>query len=248
MRIATWNVQRPKARSWKKVPALASCLRRIAADVWVLTETNSVLSPGTGYAPVSSTGSDRQQEAGESWVTIWSRLPVLAQEPTADPVRAVCAVLRQPSGRPLIVYGTVLPWLGSPWRTYPASGGTAFEAALRVQVADWLRLRRAYPDAALCLAGDLNQDLQARYYYGPEPTRGALRTAIQSAGLVPVTEGEHDPVWLRTNGARASIDHICLCEWLMPRLRRPAQIWPDGVSPDASLSDHFGVWIDLAAA
>jgi endonuclease/exonuclease/phosphatase family metal-dependent hydrolase len=245
IRIATWNVERPKAASHMKVPRLAASLRDIDADVWILTETHTSLTPGADYRPVSSTGSDRKQEAGESWVTIWSRLEVLAMPQTVDPVRTACALLRMNGGRTLLVYGTVLPWLGSSWREHPATDGKAFAAALDAQRSDWLRIRSQHPDAELCVAGDLNQDLQQLHYYGSTAGRSALREALSISELTCVTAGDRDPVSLMTGATAAAIDHICLSE----KLHRGAPIavgaWPERETPDRTLSDHFGLWADL---
>jgi hypothetical protein len=57
-----------------------------------------------------------------------------------------------PYGAPLIVYGTVLPWLGSKWRGIASAGGAAFSAALETQVADWKGLTNSHPDHDLVVA------------------------------------------------------------------------------------------------
>ena len=40
LRIATWNVERPKPRGWKVPPAQLRRMAEVEADVWVLTETH----------------------------------------------------------------------------------------------------------------------------------------------------------------------------------------------------------------
>lgn len=40
MRIATWNLERPKRRQVAKCDQVREWLRRIDADVWVLTEAH----------------------------------------------------------------------------------------------------------------------------------------------------------------------------------------------------------------
>lgn len=49
---------------------------------------------------------------------------------TADEQRTAAARVTPESGAPFIVYGSVLPWVGSPWREHPSAGGAAFRAAL----------------------------------------------------------------------------------------------------------------------
>jgi endonuclease/exonuclease/phosphatase family metal-dependent hydrolase len=247
-RIATWNVERPKADSHTKLPRLTASMREIDADVWILTETHANLTPGANYHPVSSAGYDRTQQAGESWVTIWSRLKVLATPRTVDPVRTACAVVRLSSGRELVVYGTVLPWLGSSWRDFPPTGGKAFAAALDAQRSDWKQIRSEYPDAELCVAGDLNQDLQDRHYYGSTANRSALRESLAQEMLTCVTAGDRDPVSLITGTNGAAIDHILLSEGLHRGAPVTVGAWPQRDTPDRTLSDHYGLWADLIDA
>src|SRR5688500_14052846 len=108
MRIATWNLQRPANGGSSRALRLLERIKAIDADVWVLTETHEAISPGDGYRAVSTTGSDRDQAAGERWTMIWSRLPIVGVETTCDPVRTVCARIAVDAGRTLLVYGTVL--------------------------------------------------------------------------------------------------------------------------------------------
>jgi endonuclease/exonuclease/phosphatase family metal-dependent hydrolase len=222
-------------------------MRDVDADIWILTETHDSISPGPEYAYVSSSGCDRIQAEGESWVTIWSRLPVIETSPTSDEIRTACAIVRTKSGGTLVVHGTVLPWLGSAWRTHESSAGTAFGAALDTQLADWQRLREEHPDAEHCVAGDMNQDLQDRHYYGSAINRSALQAAFARVKLTCVTAGTLDPVSKITGGAHAAIDHICLSDRLA-RGTSSVGAWPDRAAPDPKLSDHFGLWADVGVA
>lgn len=244
MRIATWNLERPKERSHTKVPALRAQLRDVDADVWVLTETHDVVSPGPNYGAVTTCGSDREQMPGERWVSIWSRLGSHEQLPTTDAVRTCCARVQTTAGKDLLVYGTVLPWTGSMWHAIAGAGGAAYLAALEVQAADWRRLRAEYPHADFCLAGDLNQDLQEAWHYGSARQRSQLLEALASAGLTPVTAKERDPVWKQTHGARASVDHVCLSNRLAALASEP-EAWPVAQAPKRHLSDHFGVVVSV---
>ena len=228
-----------------RLEALSEWLRRIEADIWVLTESSMLLSPGDGYQAVTSRGTDRDGEADERWVTIWSRLPVVEELATADPVRTACVRLAQPGGGSLVVYGSVLPWLGSKWREHAATDGQAFAAALAAQAGDWRRIRSEHAGAELCVAGDLNQDLRGRHYYGSGEGRTALARELEDCELLCITGGERDPVDRLTGGERASIDHICFSKNLAQRATAPSS-WPEGSAPAPALSDHFGVWVDVA--
>src|SRR5664280_1921694 len=126
LKIATWNLARVLPKQAARIAKIVRWLDRVDADVWVLTETHNSVSPGPGYSAASTRYPDRPGEPGERWVTIWSRLPIEPLPPARDPARTVAALVQPPHGAPLVVYGTVLPWLGSPWRDFPADDGMAF--------------------------------------------------------------------------------------------------------------------------
>ena len=241
MRIATWNVQRPT--SGRKRARQQEWLDRINADIWVLTETHEALQPSPRHQSVVTTESDPSQQHGEAWVAIWSRYPIRALESTSDPGRAVAAMVSLPTGE-LLVYGTVLPWLGSAWGQ-PASTTAAFVRALEAQRADWLQRRDQHPSAEMCVAGDLNQDLASRHYYGSSTNRDALNASLRDAGLHGVTGGSDDPVFAQSGGSHASIDHIALSSHLSERVEQRG-CWPEAASALPELSDHFGVFVDIS--
>lgn len=164
--------------------------------------------------------------------------------PTRDEERTACARVIMPDGRPLHVYGTVLPWL-SDRRRLPLTGTAAFLAALAEQAADWCRLRDTHLDAALCVVGDLNQDLRAAgHYYGSSAGRAALRAALACAGLTCLTGGDGDPV-ARLGGGRASIDHVCVAGLSVAGRDDAISAWPAPEHIGRRLSDHHGVVVAL---
>ena len=171
MKIATWNLQRPLLSNRRRQERIHEHLKRVDADIWVLTETHDVVIPGEDFKASSTEGFDRPSEPGERWVTIWSRFPAEPLSPTSDPVRSVAVRIAPPHGARIVVYGTVLPWLGSSWRGFPATNGQAFAAALEVQRTDWQQIRLAHPDHGLVVAGDFNQDLSSEHYYGSSANR-----------------------------------------------------------------------------
>lgn len=240
MRIATWNLERPTPRQVRRRARLDQWLTEIYADVWVLTETHDCVSPGDAFACVCTEETDRPGEPGERWTAIWSRHPIERVPLSNDPARCVAALVRPPHRVPLVVYGTVLPWRGSTWRGTTSKGAAAFKAALEGQLADWLKLRQMFPDAVLCVAGDFNQDLSDRHYYWSLEAKAALRQALATAGLVCTTADPHDPVRARAP-ERASIDHVCVTEGTFAN----HVVWPAGDSPTKSVSDHFGVAVDV---
>ncbi len=240
MKIATWNLARVLPKNAARHAAILDWLHRINADIWVLAETHDSVSPGSGYTSASTGEPDRPGTPGERWTTIWSRFPMEILPPTRDPARAVAALVTPPNGAPMVVYGTVLPWLGSSWQGVPAADGMAFAAALKTQLADWTDLRRQYPEADLCVLGDLNQDLSDRHYYGSRRNRVALRNALHAVGLTALTADPGDPV-RATVPTHASIDHICVPSAMAARMSTRPEVWPPGAAPDRHLSDHFGV-------
>lgn len=44
MKIATWNLDRPRRGGWKKNPIIQEQIDEINADIWILTETNRVIN------------------------------------------------------------------------------------------------------------------------------------------------------------------------------------------------------------
>ena len=246
MKVATWNLERPLPSNGRRVARIVEEIGRVGADIWVLTETHDVVSPGTSYSCVSTTGMDHPGEPGERWVTIWSHYGIEPLNETSDPMRAVAARVVPPVGPPLIVYGTVLPWLGSPWRHVVASRGQAFAAALEAQASDWRRLRALYSDHDFLLAGDFNQDLANTHYYGSRSNRRALQDALNGASLVALSAGDNDPV-RRDSPPCACIDHICLSD---ASLWKPGELcrWPAAATPNPGLSDHFGIEVTFELA
>lgn len=239
VKLATWNLRRPSPNSPARCAAITDWITRVNADVWVLTETDDSISPGPEFSSVSTAATDRPGRPSERWTTIWCRWPIERLAETSDPARAVAARIQPPIGPPLVVYGTVLPWLGSPWQDHPSARGLAFSAALAAQRSDWDELRQKFPEADLCVLGDLNQDLSRRHYYGSALGHRALRAALSSVALTPLTADPNDPV-RSLDPIRASIDHICVPA-TSTRMTNPLlQAWPPNAAMLRGLSDHFG--------
>jgi endonuclease/exonuclease/phosphatase family metal-dependent hydrolase len=246
VRIATWNLERPLQRESRRRREISDWLHRIDADIWVLTETTRLVQPGPEFEGTSTEVTDRVQEPHENWTTIWSRFPLRRLGETRDPARAVSALISVPAGPPIIVYGTVLPWLGSRWGKEGRVG--AFRRALDAQSADWADLRATHPQLEFCVAGDLNQNLGDRHYYGSKRNRAALESHLRQLELRCLSAGADDPVARASAGRRASIDHICVSPGLAGRCRSQSGCWPLGAEPDRGISDHFGFFIDIENA
>lgn len=229
MRIGTWNVEYAYIN---RLDGLRSVLASNQADIWVLTETHDhLVPPGLGHVAHSAprqTGFPPGMRQGSRWVSIWSRYPILHPIATVDKDnRTVAALIDAPCGR-VLVYGTVLPW--------PASSPT-FAEAVAEQAAEWLNLRRAYPEAALCVAGDLNTDFDKSNTFPGRAGVEALEEAMRACGLMCATNPQNIPNgWL----AKPPIDHVLLPDDCPAKVTGAWQgITTDGVK----LTDHSGLLI-----
>jgi endonuclease/exonuclease/phosphatase family metal-dependent hydrolase len=245
VKLATWNLERPTELRGLRKQRIQRVLSEINADIWVLTESVRTLPALSGFHAEHTHGADRPAEPDECWASVWSRYPIVERFTTSDPTRSVAIRVESPLG-PLVVYATVLPWLGSPWREHPSADGVAFAAAVSSQLRDWQTLARDNSDAELIVAGDLNQDLSPKHYYGSRRNQRCLKNALEAAGLLALTAGEADPVPRHAPG-RASIDHICAPIRATHWHSATRSSWPERPEPDSRLSDHFGVWIDVPA-
>ena len=241
IRIATWNLARAKPRTSARLSAIHDHMAQVNADVWVLTETWQAIAPSADHKLIahSQAAPDRESSDGEVWTTIWSSWEAESIPLTAEPERTAAACIATPDNQKLICYGTVLPWL-SDQRQFPITGAAAFQASLAAQSSEWAALRSRFPDAGLLIAGDFNQDLAQKHYYGSLAGKAALQEALAAHSLSCLTAGRNDPL-LDRPGNRANIDHICASH----EYSCIAQgAWPAGELP-RSLSDHYGVWVEL---
>ncbi len=240
MKLATWNVERPVAA--RRRVAIRAEIDKVGADLLVLTEAHDGLPTSYAHAVSSAPGRDSNQKARHRWVTICSHSR-LERIHTTDKQRTAAARVFPNTSDPFIVFGTVLPWLGSTWEDFPSAGGVAFQKALDVQAADWRRIKTDHLRDEFFILGDLNQDLVSPRYYGSRANRTALETALSDAGMVVLTGGTNDPV-RRDSPPHASIDHICARSDSAWRAEAPMR-WPSESDPVKGLSDHFGISVEL---
>lgn len=243
MILANWNLNHA-TESWRQA-AIRSKLKDINADIFVLTETRDSISPGQAFTCAASSTRSKTLKEGESWVEIWSRMPVVKKQlPTTDSEFSAAATISLPDGTPLVVFGTVLPWRGYKWKDHPSSGSVAYEAALGVQRRDWQRLERE-EGGSLCVVGDFNQDLSHKHFYWSRRGYELLHATLDKCRLIATTGDPIDPVRKLTNGAEACIDHICVSQIIAGRQVGVSHSWSPEIDGTV-LSDHPGVWIELA--
>ncbi len=216
-------------------------MRSIAADVWVLTETDERLLPDDHMTAIISDTPERAHRTGERWVAIWTRGCHAVKVTTADPVRTACARLSWPAGRSLLIYGTVLPWRADR-RHHPLRGADAFCHALAEQSREWRSLRQTFPDHILCVVGDFNQETERPCRVGTARGLQALEQALVDNQMVCLSGGSGDPLKRRTAGARGTIDHICVPASATSAIAAGPHCWPDTLR---GLTDHFGTSVDL---
>lgn len=239
LRIGTWNVE--YGRGAERNRARFDLLSSWRADVWVLTETHDDLDLSGGHTAIHS--EQRYSTPGGRWTTIWTSLPVIERLSTVDPRRCVGVRLDAGDAGELIVYGTVLPWRGDtgPDETHPARGWDEFRRVAPEQGQEWASLRDRYPLATLVVAGDLNQDLGGRHYYGTKVCRALLSAQMANANLTCLTttdsfdQGvlEHPP-----------IDHVYASPGRDTSFTTKVHGW-NNVADGVRLSDHGGTLVSF---
>ncbi len=238
LKIANWNLERilPKQR---RAERLKNEISKIEADILILTETHKNVGPEKFK---SVTSIDREE--GECWAAIWSTFPIAPlNDFVSDTERCTAAKVIHPQYGELIIYATVLPWVGSTWHNYTWNKGEAYMAALETYQKDWENLQLAYPDAMHIIVGDFNQSLVDFPYYGSKLIRSKLEEVIKECDMTIVTAGKNDPI-ARDSKPHACIDHICISTSKIKQITS-TQRWPNKDKPDKKLSDHFGVIVEI---
>lgn len=243
MRIATWNLERPSLRSWKRLPRQRERMATIDADIWALTETRASISPDDGYYGLHAPPHPaRRPDADERWVSIWSRWPLRPTGLPPDPRGAVSAIIDSPDGE-LLVYGTVLPWADEKGDDGQATMWQVHYEQIQRQAQEWQTLRSMHPDTPLIVAGDFNQDRDGSGWYGTRHGRDLLTKALHEADLVCATAED-----VVANGKlRGShlVDHIAICHRWASGYGLSVNCWEKTDQDGTILSDHPTVAIDL---
>ncbi|XLZ69491.1 endonuclease/exonuclease/phosphatase family protein [Massilia sp. SR12] len=240
MRIATWNLERPKLNGHIKNARRIEKIKEINADLWVLTETHSVIALD-GYTCLAAPHQPGYHTNGESFATIWSRWPIRRAVPTFDPYFAVCAEVISPAG-PMLVFGTVITYANDRGLDGNARRWEEHRKSISSHAADWLRLRAEFPSHLLCVAGDFNQSRDGTGWYEDADSVAKLSFALDQSSLKCVSELD-----MRANGlSRATIDHICISRSLANDVRAIGA-WEGSARDGFRMSDHNGVFIDLDA-
>ena len=76
MRIATWNIERPKNDTSPSSQRVLAKLREVAADIWILTESHDAIVPDPDFHALSTPtvpAAPIHHDEGEHKTTIWTR-------------------------------------------------------------------------------------------------------------------------------------------------------------------------------
>ena len=244
LRVATWNLDRPGVKTKYRLQPQLEMLASIKADILVLTETHESAKPGGYDHHVSAEPDLRYHKSGESYVTIWSRYPLTPIPAAAeDHCFTVCAEIQAPPDiGPIIVYGTIL--------TYHADGvsegdraWSRHRAAVTCQVAEWEAMSLKYPNHLRIIAGDFNENLDGKRWYGVKDAKEAITKGLDRAGMNCPTAA---PSLLLINNhgilSRSTVDHICVSD--SNAKVAGVRAW-EGTQAGMALSDHNGILVDL---
>jgi exonuclease III len=218
MIIANWNIER--LRHIKQVSLIIEKCEEKAADIFVLTETDSRLklqykSCFKTHAPTETGVKYRNSEYR---VAIYTNYDMIARHPTFDEQTAVCVELKTEYGN-LIVYGVVIGIYGNRNENYKID--------LPRVLADIERL--VADGKPLCVCGDYNCSFSDSYYYTKD-SRLAFEESFKKSNLELLTRNQPE-----------CIDHIAIsCEFLGERGVRVEE-W----NLDKKLSDHKGIMVEL---
>lgn len=244
IRIATWNVDRPTQNSTKNAPAILEMLRKIDADIWILTETNATIVPESthanpfhGYVGLASRP-ESSKLPGQNKTTIWSRFGIRKSIQTFDPDTAVCAEIETRIGL-MIVYGTIITYWGDIYEEFQKPWDRHFDEIDR-HAKDWEKISRQFPHHIMCLAGDFNQNRDGTLWFKQQWKKNSeavqeLSNRLSSLSIKCVTEQD---MRKEKRIPRANIDHICVSERIIAK----------PLSYDAwfiNESSHNGVYVDI---
>jgi hypothetical protein len=243
VRLATWNLERPRPRSTVRTPRQLARIALVSADVWVLTETRVTFVPDPALHAVHTPPHPaRRPDTDERWVGVWSRWPLVDTGLPPDPSGGLSAIVDRPEGA-FVLYGTVLPWANEPGDDGRARMWQVHGRAIERQGEDWLALRGRFPDLPLVVAGDFNQDRDGSGWYGTARVRSLLSDALAAADLTCVTA--EDVVATGRLRATHLVDHVAICRRWVEQHDVRMSCWERTADDGSRLSDHPTVAVDL---
>ena len=221
MKIATWNIERPNESSGLRNEKILDAIKRVDADILVLTETNSCIDPGTNYTGFTTQflplNNPPYYKQGENRTTIWSKYPAAKSLDTFDDYTAICVKVNTPYGD-LFVYGSIIGVYGN--------RELSFKNDLDRQIADWSLICARGP---ICIVGDFNISFGDNYYFTHEG-RDKLNKFFEDYSLTNTTSQIPE-----------NIDHIVISKSFLQSYNFEISIWNE----NKELSDHKGVCVTI---
>lgn len=210
----------------------------------VLTETHESIKP-EGYDYHLSAKPDRDYHSdGESFVTIWSRYP-LTEIPTSPDNKyfTVCAYIHDPEGiGNIIVYGTIITYGGDGVRDGLARQWERHRAAVKSQSTEWNTLKQCYPNHLRIIAGDFNENLDGKSWYGVKDAKEAILKGLELAGMQCPTAAKGINLLVGDDKlSRSTVDHICVSKGTTKI--HTVRAW-EGFEDGIILSDHNGIAVE----
>ncbi|MFP5043091.1 endonuclease/exonuclease/phosphatase family protein [Parasediminibacterium sp. JCM 36343] len=221
MKIATWNIERP-TRHGQKVTPIVDYLKKLNADILVLTETNEFINLGTEYELFhTEIFSGDFYKPGDKQVSIFSKYPIVRHIPTFRADTSLCLAVDTPHGE-LVVYGTIIGNFGN--------GGEQFKLDLEKQLTDFESIGKTQN---FCIIGDLNISFSDDIYF-TKKGREKLRNSFEQLGMKIMTEE-----------ITQNIDHIVLTKDFTANKKIISGFWNDTTNKATRLSDHKGVFVEI---
>lgn len=223
MKIATWNIERP-TKNGKTTKEIISFLRKLNADILVLTETNDFIDLGADYnVQHSSVLQDKMYKVGERRVSIFSQLPITDKRfETFNSATALCVSIKTLLGE-LTVYGTILGVFGNK--------GNQFKDDLEKQLLDFENISKQTKN--FCIIGDLNISFSDNYYF-TKIGREKLNSSFEKLQMKNYTAD-----------LKHNIDHIILTEKFVGKRKVITSYWNETENKQTRLCDHKGVMLEI---
>ena len=249
MRIATWNLKRPKGKG-RRWTAIEEQLLKVNADVWILTETNQDINLGDGFFGFHALKIDGYHKGSECRTSIWTRLEFSRRLHTHDPETAVCVEIKCDAGQ-VLVYGTVIPYENAGVKDNRYRSNSVWHVGLknwdvhlgsierhRKELSD---LRSSHEGRQFVLGGDFNHHRFENSRYG-STGRDKLSESLDELNLDCVTDADFRATGELTT--RATVDHICLSPDLLERGVK-VEAWESPLLNGKPISDHNGITVDI---
>lgn len=217
MKFATWNVERLHHKN--KLPSIIEACGQMAADIFVLTETDTRLDLGyKTHVQTYSLADTAFYQSTERRVEICSNYELAGRRETFDDHTAVCAEILTERGA-LLFYGVIIGVYGNRHEN--------FKTDLPHIISDIDRL--AAEGKPLCVCGDFNISFSDNYYF-TNNGRSALEEMFARNSLELLTRNQAE-----------CIDHIAISRGFIDGLTSAVREW----NQDKKLSDHKGIFVEL---